>query len=96
MPRSISGVQTIRTITYKPTGACCTEIEIKLDGDIIQDIRFINGCHGNHQGIQSLVRGQKAAEVVSRLQGIVCRNGTSCPDQLARALQAALTSADAQ
>lgn len=83
----------MRTIHYKPSGACCTDIEIQLDGEVIHQIRFVNGCQGNHQGIESLVRGQRATDMISRLEGICCRNGTSCPDQLAKALRSALTSA---
>ena len=50
---------------------------------------FEGGCPGNTQGVAALVRGMKAEEVIARCQGIQCRNGTSCPDQLARALRTA-------
>jgi uncharacterized protein (TIGR03905 family) len=75
----------------KGQGACCTRITIELDGDIIRRVEFVDGCWGNHQGIQNLVRGQKVQEVIERLRGIQCRNGTSCPDQLSVALDKALS-----
>jgi uncharacterized protein (TIGR03905 family) len=72
-------------------GACCSAIHIRLKGDVIQRVEFVNGCPGNHRGIEALVRGQKAGEVIERLMGLRCgSNLTSCPDQLAKALQAAL------
>ena len=49
-------------------------------------MRFIGGCNGNAQGISALVRGMPVPEVVERVKGLQCRNGTSCPDQLAKAL----------
>lgn len=72
---------------FKPSGVCCVEIQYILDGDIIKDVRFIGGCRGNTQGVAALCRGRRVEEVINLLSGIQCRNGTSCPDQLARALQ---------
>ena len=54
---------------------------------ILTHCRFIGGCPGNTQGVARLAEGRPAAEVVRLLKGIQCRNGTSCPDQLARALE---------
>ena len=52
---------------------------------------FTGGCYGNLQGISSLVKGQKAENVISRIEGIRCGNkSTSCPDQLAKALRKAM------
>ena len=73
--------------TYKTHGTCSTAIELELDGDIITHCRIINGCRGNTQGLSRLVVGMKADDVIERLKGIQCRGGTSCPDQLARALE---------
>jgi len=73
--------------TYTTFGTCARFIDIELDGDNIREVRFIGGCAGNTAGISALVRGLPVAEAIRRLQGIVCRNDTSCPDQLARALQ---------
>ena len=73
---------------YKTQGTCSSEILIDLDGDTVKSVQFINGCAGNTQGVARLAQGMKVDEVISRLKGIQCRGGTSCPDQLARALEA--------
>ena len=72
---------------YNTPGTCSRQIEIELDGDIIRRVRFIGGCTGNTQGLSRLVEGMRVDEVIHRLKGIQCRAGTSCPDQLARALE---------
>ena len=75
---------------YKPCGVCSQLIHVELNGDIIENVQFIGGCHGNLQGISSLVKGMKADEVIARLEGIKCGyKSTSCPDQLACALKQA-------
>jgi uncharacterized protein (TIGR03905 family) len=75
-------------MTYKPTGVCSQEINIELDGDIIQSVSFVGGCNGNLQGIGALVKGMKVQDAIDRLQGIKCGfKSTSCPDQLAKALE---------
>lgn len=66
------------------------QIDIELDGETIRSVVFTGGCHGNTQGIAALVSGMRAEEAIARLEGINCRGkGTSCPDQLARALKTA-------
>ena len=76
---------------YKTRGTCSRNIILEMDGDIIKDVEFIGGCDGNLKGIRSLVRGQKAQDVIARVRGIRCGfKPTSCPDQLAYALQAYL------
>lgn len=75
-------------LTYPTCGTCSRAIEIELDGDTVRCVEFIGGCHGNTQGIAALVAGMPADEVIARLEGIDCHGkGTSCPDQLARALR---------
>jgi uncharacterized protein (TIGR03905 family) len=72
-------------------GACCTKIRVVLFDGVIQEVEFLDGCPGNHQGIAALVRGRPAREVIKLLAGTPCGgNATSCPDQLAKALKAAL------
>ena len=71
---------------YKTHGTCSKAIEIEVNGDTIDQVRFINGCKGNTQGVSNLVKGMKVDEVIKRLKGIPCQGATSCPDQLARAL----------
>ena len=67
---------------------CSVQIDIETEGDTIRKIQFTKGCHGNTQGIASLCVGMKIADVIARLDGINCKGrGTSCPDQLARALK---------
>lgn len=80
-----------RNITYLCQGTCSRQIDIELDNGIVRSVVFTGGCHGNQQGIAALVQGMTAAEAVARLEGIDCRGrGTSCPDQLAKALKAVL------
>ena len=73
--------------TYKTTGTCSVGINMEIENDIVKDVQFLGGCNGNTQGISHLVRGMKVDEVIERLKGINCNGrGTSCPDQLAKAL----------
>ena len=73
--------------TYKTNGTCSRAIEIETEYDIVKNVRFIGGCTGNTQGVAKLAVGRKVDDVIDLLKGIQCRNGTSCPDQLARALE---------
>jgi len=77
---------------FKTRGVCATEIGIELDENhIIKDIKFVGGCHGNTQGLEHLVIGEKAETIINKLQGINCKNkGTSCPDQLSQILTSAI------
>ena len=76
------------TYTYKTKGVCSHSMTVKLEDGIIRDVRIEGGCNGNLQGISRLVQGMDIDEVISRLGGIRCgMKQTSCPDQLATALQ---------
>lgn len=76
------------TFEYTPKGVCSRKMIIEIDGDTVKSLSVIGGCHGNLQGISSLVKGMKVDEVISRLDGIDCSGkGTSCPAQLALALK---------
>ena len=67
---------------------CSSRIDIELDGDIVRRVQYTDGCHGNTQGVAALCAGLPVDEVIARLSGIDCHSrGTSCPDQLARALK---------
>ncbi len=79
----------VRRASFRTCESVCSQqIDIELQGDTIRSVRFTDGCHGNTQGVASLCVGMKKAEVVARLRGIDCHGrGTSCPDQLARALE---------
>ena len=73
---------------YKTKGTCSSMIDIEMDGDIIKSVAFRGGCNGNLQGISKLVQGMKAEDAIARLKGIRCGfKSTSCPDQLAVALE---------
>jgi len=72
---------------YNNFGTCSRQILIETEGDTITHVEFIGGCTGNTQGVARLVEGMKIDEVIARCKGIQCRGGTSCPDQLARALE---------
>lgn len=73
---------------YEPQGVCSMKIIIETDDDIIKSVKFLGGCDGNTQGVAALIKGMKINEAISRLKGIDCKGrGTSCPDQLARALE---------
>ena len=79
---------------YTPKGVCSRKIEIDIENGIINKVRFVGGCNGNTQGISKLVEGMKAEDVISRLEGVNCNGrGTSCPDQLAKALKEAIKQA---
>lgn len=76
-------------VTYQTQGTCSKFINISVDDEgNVEEVQFIGGCDGNTKGVCSLIRGMKAQEVIARLKGITCGNKpTSCPDQLATALQ---------
>lgn len=80
------------TYTFIPRGVCSRQITIELSDDgIIEEVRFMGGCSGNTQGVAALVKGMNAKEAIARMKGIDCNGrGTSCPDQLAKALTEAL------
>ncbi len=76
---------------FTPRGVCSARIEFDLDNGIIKNVEFTRGCNGNTQGVGALCEGMRADEVVKRLEGINCGGrGTSCPDQLAKAVKAAM------
>lgn len=80
----------MHTITYRPRGVCSRNMEIDVEGDVIQSVRVEGGCSGNLQGICSLLKGMTVEEAVARMDGIRCGGKpTSCPDQLAQALKQA-------
>lgn len=73
---------------YQTKGTCSTAIDIEVNDGIIESVKFTGGCNGNLQGISALVKGMKVDEAISKLKGIRCGfKTTSCPDQLARALE---------
>lgn len=79
----------IRKASFQTCGAVCSsQIDIELEGDTLRSVRYTGGCHGNLQGIGALVQGMKKEDLIERLEGINCKGrGTSCPDQLTKALK---------
>ena len=76
---------------YKTRGTCAREISFELENGIVKNVSFFGGCNGNLKGIAALVEGKKAEEIIPLIKGIKCGfQPTSCPDQLANALQEAL------
>ena len=77
---------------YRPKGVCSMQIKFEIDhNNVVKNIRFTGGCNGNLQGVSKLANGKKAEEIITFLEGINCGGkGTSCPDQLARALREAI------
>ena len=76
--------------SYEPSGVCSALITFEVDDGIVKNVQFTRGCNGNTQGISRLVEGMHIDDVIARLKGTNCNGkGTSCPDQLARALELA-------
>lgn len=79
-------------IEYRTSGTCSRMITLDVEDGVITDCIFSGGCHGNTQGIASLVKGMRAEEAIAKVKGIKCGfKSTSCPDQLARAIETALS-----
>ena len=76
---------------YRTSGTCSRAINVELENDTVKKVVFEGGCNGNTQGVAKLVEGMNVYEVIRRLEGTDCNGrGTSCPDQLAKALRKAL------
>ena len=74
---------------YKTKGVCSMAIQYDIDDEQkVHNVKFIGGCSGNTQGVAALVEGMDVNEAIKRMDGIDCAGrGTSCPDQLAKALK---------
>lgn len=85
----------LMSYVYKTQGTCATKIELELEGNIVHNVKFTGGCHGNLQAIPKLVEGMTIEEVEERISGIRCGfKNTSCGDQLAKACRAAYEAAN--
>ncbi|MEI6168719.1 MAG: TIGR03905 family TSCPD domain-containing protein [bacterium] len=81
---------------YIPEGVCPTEIHFEIENGILKHVQFEGGCSGNLQALAKLVEGMRIEDVRSKLKGIDCdERGTSCADQLARALETITGESDA-
>ena len=72
--------------SHKNVGTCSSRVLFDIHDGVVTDCTFEGGCRGNLQGVSQLFKGRKVDDVIEVLNGIQCRNGTSCPDQLANAL----------
>ena len=78
------------TITYTPRGVCSRKIDVTVENGIVKDVRFTGGCNGNTQGVAALCVGRAVDELIPLMKNINCGGrGTSCPAQLALALEQA-------
>ena len=78
-------------IEYKTKGTCSRAVIVDVEDGVITDCKFVGGCHGNTQGVAALVTGMKAEDAIAKIKGIKCgMKSTSCPDQLALALEEAV------
>lgn len=79
------------TYEYRTRGVCSANITFDINDGIVSNVRFMGGCNGNLKGIAKLVEGMKAEDIIDRIKGTKCGfKNTSCPDQLAVALEEAL------
>ena len=77
--------------SFKPHGVCARLICFVIEDNIVKNVRFSGGCSGNTQGLSALAEGMTADEIINKLSGIRCGfKGTSCPDQLAKAVAEAV------
>lgn len=73
---------------YTPKGVCSMQMTFEIDNNIIKNLKIVGGCPGNTIGVSRLVVGKSVDEVIEMLKGIQCgTRGTSCPDQVAKALE---------
>jgi uncharacterized protein (TIGR03905 family) len=73
---------------FKPIGVCPKEIHLDIEGGVLKELNFLGGgCPGNAYLVSKLIQGKKVSELIPLLKGIPCREGTSCPDQVAKALE---------
>lgn len=80
-------------MNYKTQGVCSREIQFDVENGKVTNVHYVGGCNGNTQGVAALVEGMEIHEAIRRLKGIKCGfKGTSCPDQLAIALESYLAS----
>ena len=77
----------METIQFQPQNVCSIQMKVEHEDGIIKHVQIVRGCPGNTQGVAALLVGMPLEEAVRRLEGIQCRNGTSCPDQLAKAIK---------
>ena len=79
---------------YSNRGTCSRGVSFDIEDGVVRGVRFDGGCSGNTQGVARLVEGMRVEDAIARMKGIRCGSkATSCPDQLALALEKALSEA---
>lgn len=74
--------------SYKTRGVCSRKITFSVEDGKVHNVAFDGGCNGNGKGVSALVEGMAVDEAIARMRGITCgMKNTSCPDQLAQALE---------
>ena len=82
--------------TFRTKGVCAAKIDFSVEDDTVKNVKFTGGCNGNLNGISKLIKGMDAEDVIERLEGTRCGfKDTSCPDQLSKALRAAMAEQNA-
>lgn len=80
--------------TYTPKGVCSKQVTFSIEDGKLHDVSFVGGCNGNLKAVGKLLEGRSAEEAAQILRGNDCNGrGTSCADQLAQAIEAALAEA---
>lgn len=78
--------------THMNRGTCSRAVSFDINDGIVTNIQFVGGCNGNTQGVAALAEGMKAEDIIAKCEGIDCNGrGTSCPDQLAKAVKEAIS-----
>lgn len=72
---------------YQTADVCASEITFEIEDGLLKNVSFNGGCPGNLEAISKLVEGMPVEEVIKKLKGTICRNSTSCSDQLVKALE---------
>lgn len=91
MGKNEKNILEVLKMEYRTHGVCSQAIRFDIVNNKVTGVQFIGGCSGNTQGVARLVEGMDVNEAISRLEGIHCGpRSTSCPDQLSRALKAAI------
>jgi len=85
---SIQKEMITKELTFIPEGVCTQQIDIAVVNDTIRSVKFTKGCAGNTVAVSHLIEGMSIDDAIAKLDGIMCKDkGTSCPDQLAKALK---------
>ena len=77
-------------VVYETAGSCASRIIVQVEDGHVVEALFVDGCPGNTRGLSALVAGMEVGEAIRRLKGIPCQGSSSCPDQLAKALETTL------